>query len=220
MNGNMIEKHKPVSLADQVYERLEKDILLGNYGFKEILTEVQLCNDLGVSRTPIREAVSRLENENLVISTGKGIMVLGITEEDLKDIFTVRMFLEPLVGRRCCENITDEELKDLKETLELQEYYVEKKNPMQIRSCDSSFHEKLYQYCGSRVIQSVLLPMHRKVQKFRQVSVTNPIRANESMKEHKEILEAIESRDPAKAEQAVKKHVLNAQKQVLKNTDK
>ena len=85
----MIE-HKTVSLADQVFEHIETDILSGRYQRGEILTESKLSAELGVSRTPIREALRRLEQEHLIEESGKGSVVIGISESDLKDIFLIR----------------------------------------------------------------------------------------------------------------------------------
>ena len=81
---------KTVSLADQVFEKLESDIISGVYPRGEILTELKLVEQLGVSRTPIREALRRLEQERLIQEVGKGSLVLGITLDDLVDIMNIR----------------------------------------------------------------------------------------------------------------------------------
>ena len=82
---------KTTSLADRVFEKLENDIIFGVYPRGEILTELKLVEQLGVSRTPIREALRRLEQERLIADTGKGSVVLGITEDDLQDILNIRL---------------------------------------------------------------------------------------------------------------------------------
>ena len=84
-------EHKTLSLAEQVFERLERDILCGTYPRGEMLTELKLVNDLGVSRTPIREALRRLEQEHLIEISARGILVIGVTQKDLEDIFAIRM---------------------------------------------------------------------------------------------------------------------------------
>ena len=91
-------EHKNVSLADQVFERMEADILSGKYERGEVLTEMKLCADMGVSRTPIREAAHRLAQEHLVLMTTKGITVLGVTDKDLVDIYDIRMRLEGMAA--------------------------------------------------------------------------------------------------------------------------
>ena len=118
--------HKTVSLADQIFERLESDILTGIYPRGSVLTELTLSEDLGVSRTPIREAVRRLEQEHLVEATSKGVVVLSITQQDAMIIYDIRIHAEGLAARACAENITDEQLKELKDLLDLQEFYIKK----------------------------------------------------------------------------------------------
>ena len=89
---------RTVTLADQVFERLESDIIQGVYPRGEVLTELRLVEQLNVSRTPIREALRRLEQEHLIADTGKGSVVLGITAEDLVDIMDIRCKIEELSG--------------------------------------------------------------------------------------------------------------------------
>ena len=214
-----MDVHKPVSLAGQVFERIERAILLGEYAHGTVLTETQLCKDLGVSRTPVREALFRLEEEHLVRTTPKGALVLGITEQDLKDVYDVRLRLEPMAGRLCCERITEEEKNSMKEAVDLQEFYVKKRNPAQIRSLDSDFHDMLYTFSGSRVLEEILVPLHRKVQKYRQVSVSDPDHAEQSSAEHRAILDAILAGNPEKAEKAVLEHILKARERMLGKTE-
>ena len=83
----MEHKHRSISLADQIFERLEQDILIGKYSRGEILTELKLSEELGVSRTPIREALRRLSQERIIEDVSKGSRVLGISPDDLEDIF-------------------------------------------------------------------------------------------------------------------------------------
>ncbi|MBQ7089586.1 MAG: GntR family transcriptional regulator, partial [Clostridia bacterium] len=123
----MIE-HKTHTLADQVFERLETDILSGQYARGEYLVETDLCQSLGVSRTPVREALRRLQQEHLLEETKKGLMVLGITHEDLQDIMELRLRLEGFAAARAAERITEDQLKELQETLDLQEFYLTKRD--------------------------------------------------------------------------------------------
>lgn len=211
----MIE-HKTVSLAEQVFEHLENNILSGVYARGEYLTELKLVADLGVSRTPIREALHRLEIEHIIETTSKGILVLGVTEKDIEDIYEIRLKIEGLAARKVAENITDENIKKMKETLELQEFYVEKKDAEQIRKMDSKFHQQLYLYSGSNVFMDTLEPLHKKLQKYRKASVENNERARLSIYEHMAILEAIAARDGDAAEKAAFLHVGKAKNHILK----
>ena len=93
-----MNEFKTTSLADQVFEKLENDIIQGVYPKGEILTELKLVEQLGVSRTPIRDALRRLEQERLIADTGKGSVVLGITSEDLLDIMNIREKIEGIAA--------------------------------------------------------------------------------------------------------------------------
>lgn len=211
----MIE-HKTVSLADQVFEQLETDILCGKYQRGDILTEAKLSAELVVSRTPIREALRRLSQEHLIEDGSKGSVVVGIGEKDLTDIYTVRTQIEPLAAMAAAKCRTDEDLQVLKETLDLQEFYLKKQDADRIKAMDSKFHETLYKMSGSTVFYDVLTPLHKKVQKYRRVSVSNTGRAEASVKEHTAIYEAIANGDGDKAALLMKEHVGNAYTNILK----
>lgn len=202
--------HRTQSLADRVFERLEKDILTGAYARGEVLTEMALVENLGVSRTPIREALLRLEEEHLIEVSGRGVTVLGITNEDLLDIYAIRMRIEGMAAGMAAARRTEEELCELREALSLQEYYVTRADADHIKSQDSEFHRILYRLSGSRILAATLEPLHRKVQKYRKSSVQKGSRAEASLMEHKEIFLAIERGDSEAAERAMTAHVRNA----------
>ena len=130
--------HKSVSLADQVFERLESDILTGKYQRGEILTEMKLCQELGVSRTPVREALRRLEQEHIIEECAKGMLVLSITAEDAENIYNIRRHIEGLAAAACARQITDEQLQELQDVVELQEFYVQKRDAEKIKAMDLS----------------------------------------------------------------------------------
>lgn len=203
-------EHKTVSLADQVFENLENDILSGKYQRGELLTESMLSQSLGVSRTPIREALRRLLQEHIIEESGKGSIVLGIAEDDLKDIFYIRKKIEGDAAALAAKNRTEEQLAVLKEAVEFQEFYLEKKDPDKIKLMDSRFHETIYRMSGSSVFSDVLIPLHKKIQKYRRASVTNKSRAAASVSEHREILEAITEGNAEKTKELVNKHLNNA----------
>ncbi len=211
----MIE-HKTISLADQVFDHLENDILSGKYQRGEILTESKLSAELGVSRTPIREALRRLEQEHIIEESGKGSVVIGINEKDLEDIFMIRKSLECQVAALAAKNRTEEQLKQLREALEFQEFYLNKKDPDQIKLMDSRFHETLYKLSGSTAFYDTLEPLHKKIQKYRRASVTNSSRAEASVAEHRKIYEAIEAKNTALAAKYASEHVENAYKHIMR----
>ena len=211
----MIE-HKTISLADQVFDHLENDILSGKYQRGEILTESKLSAELGVSHTPIREALRRLEQEHIIEESGKGSVVIGINEKDLEDIFMICKSLECQVAALAAKNRTEEQLKQLREALEFQEFYLNKKDPDQIKLMDSRFHETLYKLSGSTAFYDTLVPLHKKIQKYRRASVTNSSRAEASVAEHRKIYEAIEAKNTALAAKYASEHVENAYKHIMR----
>lgn len=215
----MIE-HKTISLADQVFEHLESDILSGKYNRGEILTESRLSAELGVSRTPIREALRRLEQEHIIEETGKGSVVIGITDKDLEDIYLIRVQLEGMVASLAAKNYKDtEKLGKLKEALELQEFYLNKKDADQIKHMDNRFHNRLYELSGSMVFYDTLLPLHKKVQKYRKASVESNSRANASVEEHRKIYEAVAKGDCDLAFKYASEHAQNAFNNIKRKED-
>ncbi|MBQ8859198.1 MAG: GntR family transcriptional regulator [Clostridia bacterium] len=211
-----MEQHKTISLADQVFERLESEILGGKYQPGEVLTELRLTEDLGVSRTPVREAIRRLEQERIIELSTRGIVVLGVTERDIEDIFTVRLRVEGLSAARAAEARGGEHLAEMREAIELQEYYVGRHDADHIKYMDNRFHELCYRASGSNILYDTLLPLHKKTQKFRKASVQNESRAEKSLCEHRAVYEAIAAGDAAAAEAAMTAHVQNAMQHMLK----
>ena len=211
----MIE-HKTISLADQVFDHLENDILSGKYSRGESLTESKLSAELGVSRTPIREALRRLEQEHLIEESPKGMVVVGISEKDLEDIFMIRSALEGKAAALAAKNHTDEQLATIREALEFQEFYLEKHDPDRIKSMDSLFHETIFKMSGSSTFYDVLVPLHKKILKYRRASVSNTSRAAASVAEHRAIYEAIAKRDSNLAEELIIEHLNNAYNHMVK----
>lgn len=215
--------HRPISIADQIFEQLEKEILSGKYPRGMLLSEQKLAEQLGVSRTPVREAVRRLEQEHILQDTGKGLTVVGISKEEMLDMYEIRIALARSVGHKAAANITAEELKEMEDLLDLQKYYIEKGDPKDnadnIKDLDSKFHEVLYSSCRSRAYSDVLLPMHRKMTKFRKASISQRSRAEESIREHYAILNALKARDQELAGETVLKHTLAARDRIMEIPD-
>ena len=208
-------EHKIVSLADCVFDKLENDILSGKYAYGEVLTEARLSEELGVSRTPIREAIRRLEQEHILLVTGKGLTVQGITREDIRDIMDIRVRVEGLAAFYAARRMSDEEKKKLREALELQEFYAAKEDSDHMQWQDHEFHETIYAGCGSLTLQNVLVPLHRKAQKYRRASVEKRSRAEASVREHRKIYEAIAAGNAEEAERRMIEHIENARKSIL-----
>ena len=210
MNGS-----KSVSRADWVFETLEGEILSGMCAAGELITELKLCERMGVSRTPVREALHRLIQEGLLEETTHGMVVRGVTESDLADIYEIRRRIEGFATRLCAERITDEQLAELGEVVDLQDFYTERGGAANIRDADTRFHELVYRYCGSDVLHAMLTDLHRKVKRFRKASVENPERARVAVREHADILRALRAHDGDEAERLAVLHIENARGSIV-----
>lgn len=208
---------KVVSLAEYVFERMENDILSGKYRRGETFTESKLSELFGVSRTPIREAIRRLEQENLIRITKKGVEITGIDRRDIEDIYEIRERLEGLAAKRCAGVIAEDGIAALRETVDLQEFYAGKGMSEKVRDTDSAFHEAIYAMCGSSVYLSVLSSLHRRIRKYRKLSLQDSARAVRAVAEHREILDALAAHDGERAERLTARHIRNARDNILKN---
>jgi len=206
---------KTVSLADQVFEKLENDIITGVYPRGEVLTELKLVEALGVSRTPIREALRRLEQERLIAESGKGSVVLGITQEDLMDIMDIRQRVEGLAAYHAAQRITPEGIEKLRAITQLQEFYFQKQDAENLRKMDDQFHDTIYELTGSTVLYDTLLPLHKKTQRFRKISIQDANRVPNSVREHHAIFEAIAAGNAALAEDLMAEHITNAKNSMI-----
>ena len=206
----MLKQFKSTSLADQVFDRLENDIIQGVYQKGEILTELKLVEQLGVSRTPIREALRRLEQERLIEDAGKGSRVLGITDSDLWDIMTIRERVEGVAAYYATVNMTPEGLKELTHLVDLQEFYFEKKDAERLRQVDDQFHDIICYLSKRTVIMDTLIPLHRKTRRYRRIAMDDWDRATKTKGEHFEIYNAIISGNADLAAELTTQHITNA----------
>ena len=198
------------TLRGRVYHQIREDILNGRYKPDEELRETTIGKALGVSRTPVREALRQLELEELVyIIPNKGAYVKGISEEDIRDIYMIRSRLEGLSARLAAEKITPEQLENLQETVLLAEFHAAHGNYDKVFEMDSNFHELMYEASGSKQLHHLLSDYHHYVQRARKRSVSTNLRAGASIHEHRRILEAIEAHDPELAEQLAREHITN-----------
>lgn len=207
-----MEVYEDHSLRARVFERLREDILSGVYKEKDELREALIGEELGVSRTPVREALRQLELEGLVkIVPNKGAYVTGITPADVRDIYKIRSMLEGLCARWSTEHITEEQLTELEEIILLSEFHLKKKGECaeQVAVLDGRFHKVLYEASNSRIMEHVLSDFHKYVKIARRMSVGSKNRAEKSIQEHKEILGAIKKKDADTAEKLANQHIMN-----------
>lgn len=205
------------SLSERVFEEIQNSILNGELTPGEPLPEIKLSEELGVSRTPVREAIGKLELEGLVKSIpNRGTLVIGISEKDIDDIYMIRMYIEGLAAKWASQNVTDQQLEQLRGIVELEEFYVNKKDIWQVWQLDSKFHQLLYEASGSHILKHMLSDLHHFIQRIREISIRKPGRAGPSVTEHRNILEAIEKHDGELAEKLTYEHIRNAHQNIQK----
>ena len=207
------------SLRGHVFDKIRSDILNGKYKRGEELVESSIGKELGISRTPVREAIRQLELEGLVqLVPNKGAFVTGISEKDVRDIYLIRARLEGLAARMAAKNITPELLDAMEETVVLSEYHAKKEHYEQVCEMDSKFHKLLYKASGSRILEHTLTDFHQYVQRVRMASIMKKRRMEKSNDEHDAILTAIREHDEEKAELVATRHISNTVEN-LKNYD-
>lgn len=204
------------SLEARVYNEIREAILSEEFKKGEWLTEHMLTQKLGVSRTPVRSALQRLAEDGLVSMTpNRGAAVIGITREDLVDIYRIRMRLEGLASAMAAEKITDEQKRKLAETVELSEFYIQKQDTERIKELDTAFHRMIYEASGSRMIERILSDLHSNTKAYRRQSLCVPGRLSKTLEEHKEILNAILTGNAAEAEALTSAHIERALENML-----
>lgn len=206
------------SLRGRVFHKIRDDILSGKYKENTELKEVAIGRELGVSRTPVREALRQLELEGLVqIIPNRGAFVTGIQAKDVHDIYMIRARLEGLCAQWACEHITKEQMDAMEENVYLAEFHEQKGNMEQMAELDNQFHSILYESGNSKMLEHLLIDYHQYVMRIRQKTLSTPERAAESNREHRGIMEAIRARDAVLAERLASEHMYNAYENMVRN---
>ena len=212
------EVNDKYSLRGRVFQKLREDILSGKYKEHEELKEVAIGEELGVSRTPVREAFRQLELEGLIqIVPNKGAYVTGITAKDVKDIYMIRSLLEGLCARLATDKMTKEQMEEMEENIYLAEFHASKGHMDQMAELDNRFHDILYEACDSKMLEHTLRDYHQYVLRVRQKTLSTNMRGRASNDEHRQIMEALKAGDADRAEQLANKHMLNAYDNMVKN---
>ena len=223
VNQEALDKY---SLRGRVFQKLREDILNGRYQANDELKESAIGEELGVSRTPVREAFRQLELEGLIrIVPNKGAYVTGISTTDVADTMAmvpemfdneIRSLLEGLCARWATKRISTEQIDEMEEIILLSEFHLSKGHYEQLTELDNRFHQLLYDACESKILIHLLKNFHQYVQKERQQTLSDKERSSEAVAEHKSILEAMKAGDSQLAEQLADKHICNAYRNMVK----
>ena len=214
-----VNENEYLPLRDVVFNTLRQAILRGEFKPGERLMEIQLANKLGVSRTPIREAIRKLELEGLVIMIPrKGAEVADITEKSLRDVLEVRKALEELAVQLACEKITQEELEELEKAGEnFKKVLNRSKDITEVAEADVRFHDVIYMATDNQKLIHLLNKLREQMYRYRLEYIKDADKRQILMVEHEHILKALTLRHIQEAKMAVREHIDNQEITILKN---
>ena len=210
-----VNMNEYLPLRDVVFNTLRQAILRGELKPGERLMEIQLANKLGVSRTPIREAIRKLELEGLVLMIPrKGA---EITEKNMRDVLEVRKALEELAVQLACDKITKEEIEEMKKAAEEFRMILKNKDITEIAEADVRFHDIIYMATDNQKLIHLLNKLREQMYRYRVEYLKNPDVHEQLTQEHEEIVYHIKRREKVEATAVTCQHIDN---QVSAVTDK
>ena len=205
-------------LRDVVFNTLRQAILKGELKPGERLMEIALAQKLGVSRTPIREAMRKLELEGLVVMIPRrGAQVANITEKDLNDVLEVRIALENMATEKACTRMPEEEMGKLWLAAKEFERMISDGNLVRLAEADVAFHEIIYRASDNKRLNQVLNNLREQMYRYRVEYLKEEETRNLLVKEHEELTRAIRARDVAKAQEISFQHLENQRKAIIKS---
>lgn len=207
---------KEDSLADKAYTIVKNAIIRNHLKPNVVLTEEQLASDLGISRTPVREALRRLEYEKLVrFNRGRGAIVAEISKEDAWHIFDVRQVIEPLAAKMSARYIEQHEVEELRALIVAQKECMASGDYIVFLQKDSEFHISLARAGRNDILHEIVRGLTTHVQRSLILSRNLPIKAPLATDEHALILDALEAHDEVAAERAMLDHVIKIRERLL-----
>jgi DNA-binding GntR family transcriptional regulator len=196
------------SLGEHVFDSLKQAIIRGNMSPGEWLVESHIADTLGISRTPVREAIHKLEREGLIERQPRGgFTVLGLTRDDIEETFGIRAVLEGYAARLAALKHQEKELVPLKRKIEEFEKCLEKKQTDNLTRINTEFHELLYALSKSPKLVHMINGLTDQIYRFRQIILKETKMAKISNDDHKQMLDFIRKRDADGVEALVRDHI-------------
>ena len=205
-------------LRDVVFQTLRQAILREDLAPGERLMEIPLANKLGVSRTPLREAIRMLEQEGLVVMIPRrGAQVAGISEKSLRDVLEVRKSLEKLAVELACERMTEEDMKEMNRAEEAFSAAVHEGDALRIAETDEQCHDVIYNSTGNTKLVQLLNNLREQMYRYRLEHIKDEKSRLSLLEEHQRMMTALRSRDVELAKKAAGEHIVNQENNVLRN---
>ncbi len=210
-----LDSYKP--LREVVVENIRQAIISGQFPAGMRLMELQLAEEMGVSRTPVREAIRKMELEGLVVMIPRrGAYVANISIKDINEVYEVRTALDVLAAGLAAEKITDEEVAEMRRLIEVDRPLVAEKNYPKIIENDTAFHDIIYRASGNRRCMTIINNLREQITAIRGSSMPYPGRLEVMLEEHTAIVDAIAKHNAKKAQEAVRVHMENAERTLLR----
>lgn len=214
-----LDEYKP--LRDVVFENLREAIVEGTLTPGKRLMEIQLAEQLGVSRTPVREAIRKLELEGLVVMIPrKGAYVSNISLKDVVEVLEIRASLEGLAAYLAAERISDEGIAKLEKIAQEFDQYKEEDNLEELLKKDTEFHECIFKATGNNKLHQMINMLWEQVYRFRFMYISDQQSTININQEHQMILEAIKSRNSELAKKYAKEHIEKAEEFMIERAMK
>ncbi len=209
-----LNSYKP--LREIVFEVIRESILSGRFAPGERLMETQLAEELGVSRTPVREAIRKLELEGLVVMVPRrGAYVASMSVRDISETFEIRSALEGLAAKLAVDKITADELEAMEVTVLRMSKSIDNKDLTELVEIDEEFHDILVKASRNQRLTQMISLLREQIKRFRRASLSTLERQSLILGEHRQILEAIAERATDKAQRLVEEHISNAEDSLL-----
>ena len=208
-------------LSEKVYRILKARIIKGDLAQGGKLFEAKIAEQLGISRTPVREALRELAAEGFVKMTpNQGMAVSIISIENIREVLQIRAILEGLAARLTAKVINKEEIKELEKYLKKMECYTNKDDILAFSKMDAEFHELILNICGNNRLIQIRKNLSDQTHRYRIRSLSIPGRLKYSLEEHREIVEALKRKDSEQADRSSQKHIENVIKNILAHEGK
>jgi DNA-binding GntR family transcriptional regulator len=212
---------KRENLGSQVFEQLKGMILRGEISPGTRIVESEIALSMGISRTPVREAMHKLEAEDLLMPLSKGgYAVRGLTIVDIEDTFDIRSILESFAGYLAAKRHAEGELIALESKIDEFQRYLDRGELTRLSAVNTRFHEALYELSGSHRLVKMIHGLKDEIEFLRKIILNSEEMARLSNRDHREIVEAIKKRDAKKVELQLKEHILRAKEFVLNEIKK
>lgn len=213
-----VNMNEYLPLRDVVFNTLRQAILKGELAPGERLMEIALADRLGVSRTPIREAIRKLELEGLVLMIPrKGAEVAKISEKNLRDVLEVRRSLEELAIELACQRMNSEEIEQLEDAQKSFREAVENGDAMGIAESDERYHDIIYYGTGNSRLVQILNNLREQMYRYRLEYIKDEDKRQVLLVEHENILKAMKGHHTAEAKEAMREHIDNQEITVSRN---